>query len=254
MDDPDPIEINQQMTERPLLVVCLEKRSVPIYPLELWVTLRWGQVDEPRLKYMRSKRIACDNLTHLVHEDNPGDTLRVPKELVDIIITNDVSVVSFPPDEATIHHFVPLVANEAVQRLDYRPQVQAFGNGLDSSLTLGGTVIVVCTLEDEAQALGHESDLRGFAPDEEVQSNLAQTIVLGHVVHCLSPAIHGHLQTLLVCVAVFPFRGLEPLQARILDVTDCVIEIQLGGEVPFSVICVFAAYVVCMQGQQGLVR
>ena len=96
---------------------------------------------------------------HLVHEDNPGDTLWVPKELVDIIITNDVCVVSFPPDKVTIHHFVPLVANEAVQRFDYGPQVQAFENGFDCSLTLGGMVIVVCTLEDEAQALRHELEL-----------------------------------------------------------------------------------------------
>ena len=40
MDDPDPIEINQRMIKRLLLVVCFEKRPVLIYPLELWVTLR----------------------------------------------------------------------------------------------------------------------------------------------------------------------------------------------------------------------
>lgn len=75
-------------------------------------------------------------------------------------------MIPLPPDELAIHDLVTLVANESVERFDNCAQVKSFRNGIDSILALRGSVVVVRTLEDEAQALWNEAHLRSLPPTQ----------------------------------------------------------------------------------------
>ena len=48
--------------------------------------------------------------------------------------------------------------------------------------------------EDEAEAFGNKSDLRCFSPAKEVKGYLTHAVILGHVVHCLTPTFEGTSQ------------------------------------------------------------
>jgi hypothetical protein len=144
-----------------------------------------------------------------------------------------------------------------VQGLDNCPQVQSLGHRLDSILALGTAVVVVCALEDEAKAFGYESDLGSFTPAEQEEGNLAETIILAHIVHGLSPPSQGAIETLL-CTGflgslALTAGGLEALKAGVLDLTDGIIEIELSGKIPFAIVCVLTADVVGVQRQERLV-
>jgi len=49
VEDPDSIEVDQKMEERPSFVVGFEKGSVPVDFIKLHVPLRWWEVDQSRL-------------------------------------------------------------------------------------------------------------------------------------------------------------------------------------------------------------
>lgn len=108
------------------------------------------------------------NETDLVRQDDPGYALRVPKELVDVVVSDDGVVILLLFDKDTIVDFVRLVTNEAVEGSNDRAEVETLWDGLCAVLALWGAVIVVCTLEDEAEALWDESDLGCFTPAEEI--------------------------------------------------------------------------------------
>ena len=54
-------------------------------------------------------------------------------------------------------------------------------------MAIGREVVVISVFENKAEALGHESDLPCFSLVNEVTGNLTYTVVLGHVVHGLTP-------------------------------------------------------------------
>ena len=110
---------------------------------------------------------------HLVRKDDTGNSFRVPEQLIHVIVTNDLVVIPFPPYKFPLHHLVALIPDESVERLDDRPQVEALRYWLHPVLALRRAVVVVGALEDEAQALGHESHLCRFAPTEQVERDLA---------------------------------------------------------------------------------
>jgi hypothetical protein len=119
---------------------------------------------------------------------NPGDSLGIPEKLVDIIVTDNLVVISLSLQELAIDDFVRLIAQESVQRLDDASQVQSLRYGLHPVLTFGGSVVVVCTFEDEAETLWYESNLRRFTPTKEEEGDLSESIVLRHIVHRSPPS------------------------------------------------------------------
>jgi hypothetical protein len=153
--------------------------------------------------------------------------------------------------------FRTLKCDLPVQGLDNCPQVQSLGHRFDSILALWATIVVVCALEDEPKALGDESDLGGLTPAEQEEGNLAETIVLAHVVHSLSPPPQGAIETFLcpglLAPLAFTAGGLEALKAGVLDLTDGIIKIELSSKIPFTIVCVLTADVVSVQGQERLV-
>ena len=50
VNDPDTVEVHQEVGRGTLLEVCLEEDAVPIDPVELHEPLRWWQVDQARLE------------------------------------------------------------------------------------------------------------------------------------------------------------------------------------------------------------
>jgi hypothetical protein len=155
--------------------VGFEKDAIPLYLAETSVALCGGQVDE----------------TLTAAEDDFCETFGVPEELVDVVVANDFGMVLFLADELAIDDFVALVTHEPVEWLDDGLEIEAFLDGLDPVLALWTAVVVVCTLENEAQALWNESDVAGLAPEQEVEGNLPETVVLTHVVHGISPPVEG---------------------------------------------------------------
>ena len=125
--------------------------------------------------------------------------------------------------------------------------------GIDAILALGRAVVIIRTFEDEAEALGNESDLSGFSPAEKIEGNLTHAIILGHIVHCLTPPFKGASQRLLGMVAPTATLRAETLKSWILSVTNSIVEIKLGGKVPLAVICVLPPDIVRVEGEKRLV-
>lgn len=135
-------------------------------------------------------------MTHVVVEHDTSETLWIPKELVNVVVADDLVVVSFPTDEFAIDGLVALITHELVERLDDCLEVEALLDGLYGILTLWTAVVVVGTLEDEAKTFWDEADVSGLTPTEKIEGNLAKTVVLAHVVHGVAPAIEGAVEVL----------------------------------------------------------
>jgi len=163
------------MPSRSFLIVGFEKDTIPLYLAEACVPLCGGQVDE----------------TLTAAEDDFCKTFGVPEELVDVVVANNVGMVLFLADEFAVHDFVTLVTHKPVEGFDDGLEVKTFLDGLYPVLALWTSVVVVCTLENEAQALWNESDVACLTPEQEVEGNLPETVVLTHVVHRISPPVEG---------------------------------------------------------------
>ncbi len=50
--------------------------------------------------------------------NNPSNAFRVPEELIDIVVTYNLVVVFFPPDELAILDLVTLVTDEPVSGIN----------------------------------------------------------------------------------------------------------------------------------------
>jgi hypothetical protein len=163
-------------------------------------------------------------------------------------------VISFPTDEFAIDGLVTLIAHELVERLDECLEVETLLDGLYGVLTLWTAVVIVGTLENEAKALWDEADVSGFTPTEKIEGDLAKTVVLAHAVHGVAPAVEGAVEVLRTCsFDGAAFDASETLEAGVLGVTDSIVEIELGGEIPLAIVCMLTANVVCMEGEEGLV-
>jgi hypothetical protein len=162
-------------------------------------------------------------------------------------------VIAFSPYKLAVHSLIALITNEAIQWLNNRTQVEAFWHGVDTTLALGRAVVVVRTLEDKAETLGDESNLSRLSPAEKIKGYLTHAVILGHVVHCLTPAFEGTGEGLLRVVAAAAAFRAEALETRVLSMANGIIKIKLGGKVPLAVICMLTANIVGMEREKCLV-
>ena len=135
---------------------------------------------------------AADN-THLVCQDNLCDPLWVPEELVHIIVSDDALVILLLLDKDSVYDLVLLVPDEPVEWSDDRSQVETLWHRLYTVLTLWRAVVVICALEDEAQALWDKADLGSFSPTQQVERQLTDAVVVAHVGHSLAPSVGSAL-------------------------------------------------------------
>ena len=62
------------------------------------------------------------------------------------------------------------------------------------------------------------------------------------------------MQGLLGCMLVTPLDGSEALKARVLSMTDSVVQVKLRRKVPFTVVRMLAANVIRMESEECLIR
>jgi len=84
-------------------------------------------------------------------------------------------------------------------------------------LTFGTPVVIVRALENEAQAFRREADIPGFAPTQEIEGNLANAV---------APPMENVVERFDTTVLTI----FQSLQARILGLSDGVIEMKLRSE------------------------
>jgi len=164
-------------------------------------------------------------------------------------------MVAFPPNELSINDFIALISHEAVYGLDDMRQVQALWNWVGSVLTLGTAVVVVCAFEDEAHALGHKTNITTLSPAQQVEGQLTETIIVAHVVHGVSPTVQGAIQRLATCgLDGAALDTSQSLKTRVLGLPNGVVKIELGGKVPFPIVCMLTTDVISVEGEEGLIR
>jgi hypothetical protein len=152
MDDPDTVEVNQQMEPRTRFTVGLEEALLPVDVLELDISFGRWNIDE----------------LALILEYDTVDTLRVPEKLVTIVVTNNVLVVTLSANVHSVRNLVALISQILVQRGDNVVQEGELLDRLNKGLTSGGVEVIVRAFEDEAQALGHETNLVSFTPAKKI--------------------------------------------------------------------------------------
>ncbi|KAH3679223.1 hypothetical protein WICPIJ_008692 [Wickerhamomyces pijperi] len=186
-------------------------------------------------------------------DNSPYDTFWVPEQLVDIIVTDNLVVVTFTLDVTAIDNFVDLGSDVSVQRSDDSVQVVTFRDWLDSLLTGWRIQVVQGTLEDETETFWSESDLVGFTPTQQVQSDMTDTFQWGQGVHLGLPLEVGRFQRVVTFQSVQGFFGVVGLLNDLLGLlglllglsglsgkltklhvseTNLVVKIQLGSKVP----------------------
>lgn len=154
-------------------------------------------------------------------------------------------MVPLPSHELALDEFIALVPDETIQRFDDGPQVVALGQAVDVTLALGRAIVIVRALEDEAETLRNKANLSTLAPAQQIECNLPKAVILGHVVHCTPPAIHGVAEGLFGSGAlVGTTPGSKAVESRILELSDDIVKIELGGKVPFTVVGLLSTDVV----------
>jgi hypothetical protein len=83
-------------------------------------------------------------------EDNTCKALGIPEQLVDIVVANNLIMVSFPPHKLAVHDFITLIPYKPVERLNDGLQIYALRNRIGPILTLGTSVVVVGTFKNKA--------------------------------------------------------------------------------------------------------
>ena len=251
VNNPDTVEVDKHVEPRATLPVGLEEALLPVDILELEVTLSGRNVHQ----------------LALVLENDAVDTLGVPKELVAVIVTDNLLVISFATDVNTFVDLVTLIAAVAIQRGDDVVEEGELLNRFDHVLAGGRVQVVIGALEEEAQTLGHEADLVGLAPDQKIKGELSHTVMLRHPVHTSLPTEFSRLQRVVTLQLLKDFGFvlglvtlgllLGALQAALLALevgeTDGIIQIQMGSEIPLAVVCVVATNVIGMERKKGLV-
>ena len=136
--------------------------------------------------------------------------------MVDVIITDDLCMVPFFANKLAINDFISLIAYEAIERLDDGFKIEAFWDGIHLVLALRATVVVVGAFENEAQTFRDETNVSSLAPAQEVKSDLTETVVLAHVVHCIPPAVESSVERFRTDVLGTTLDTFEALKTRVL--------------------------------------
>ena len=160
MDDPNSVEVDEQMQKCPFLVIRLEECAIPVDTVETHKTPCWWNIDKTSLTKGDQHIDPCHKrLTYLVCEHNVSNSLWIPEQLVHITVTNAI-MTTFSLHKLSINGLIALITNEAVKGLNNCTKVEAFWDGIDAILAIRRAVIVIRAFEDKAEARGNESDLR----------------------------------------------------------------------------------------------
>ncbi|EEQ37576.1 hypothetical protein CLUG_01699 [Clavispora lusitaniae ATCC 42720] len=106
------------------------------------------------------------NQTSTVSEHNSRNTLWVPEQLINIIVTNNLIVVLFTLDKSSLVNFVYLRSQESVDRCDCSVQIVTLWDWFSSLLTLWRQQVVHSSLINVAKTFRSETHLVGLSPQQ----------------------------------------------------------------------------------------
>ena len=167
VNDPDTIKVGGHVEPGSSFFVGFEEDFLPLDLTEFEESLAGRDVDE----------------ASFISQDDSFDTLRIPKQLVDIVVSNNIIVIFFSSNIFALENFVSLISDVQVNWSDDIVEIVTFLERLVARLTFGRTKIVVATFEDEAETFRNETDLICFTPTTQIQSELPCTIMLRHLIH-----------------------------------------------------------------------
>ena len=131
---------------------------------------------------------------YMVVKNNLSETFWIPKELVDVVVTNNLGVILFLSYKFTVQDFITLIAHKTVEGFDDSFKVETLANWFDPVLTFWTAIVVICTFENETKTLWDKADVSSLAPAQEVECNLTKAIIVAHVVHGVSPAVKSGIE------------------------------------------------------------
>ena len=257
VDDPDTVEVDERVEPCSRFFVSLEEDLLPVHLAKLLVSFSRRNIDQARL----------------VLENDTLDTFRVPEELIDVVVADDVFVVLLAANVFAVIYLVTLITEEVVQWRNNVVQKGALFDRLHAVLASRRMVKVVGALVDEAESLGTEPNLISLTPAEQVESNLANSVVLRHAVHARFPAILGGFQAVVALESAQSFLLIVRVLTSLsfgsfasftspavsfaefhVGKTNRIVEIEMSCEVPPSVVGILSTNVVRVQRQKSLVR
>ena len=77
----------------------------------------------------------CD--VYLVRQYNPRNSFRIPEQLVNVVITNNLIMVLLSSHILAVNQFVALVTDEAIKRFENCAKILALRNRVQTILTFG---------------------------------------------------------------------------------------------------------------------
>src|SRR5690606_20557275 len=182
MNDPDTTEVGDVVEPRTIFAKGFEEDLIPVHFFKLRPSFSRRHVDQSRL---------------VVHNDSL-DTFGIPEKLIHIVITDNLVMILFASNVLSVLNLVALITTVLIQWSNYFVQVCSLSYWLDLLLAFWTVIVILGTLVDEAQQLRHETDLIGFTPAQKVQRDLANTLMLRHLVHLALPSVFGSLQSIII--------------------------------------------------------
>ena len=92
---------------RPFLIILLEECTIPVDMVDTYKTLCWWNINKTSLTKGDQHIDPCHKrLTYLVCEHNASDALWIPEQLVHIIVTNDVIMITSSPHKLSINGLI----------------------------------------------------------------------------------------------------------------------------------------------------
>ncbi|KAG9099730.1 hypothetical protein FS749_000523 [Ceratobasidium sp. UAMH 11750] len=143
MNNPDAAQVNKQLYDHALLVIGLDKRILPVDWCEFHEALRGRNINQARFVARR----------------DAGNAFRVPEQLVDAVVSDNILVVLLAANKLALLDLVPLVAQELVDRFNDGVEVESLWSPLGAVMAFGRAMVVAGALEDEAHALERKTKI-----------------------------------------------------------------------------------------------
>jgi len=218
VNDPDTIEVGGHVEPGTRFFVGFEEDFLPFDLTEFEESLTWGDVDK----------------TGLVLQNDSFDSLRIPEQLIYIVVSDDLVVISFASDVFAIVNLVALIAHVLIERGNDIVEIIPFLERFVARLTFRRAKIIVATFEDEGKTFRNKTNLIGLTPTTQIQRKLPCTIMLRHLIHLCLPTILGGFKTI-VALQFFKCTFIDLSLTGFLGSCSCLASTFIGMSAEFDV-------------------
>ena len=167
VNDPDTIEVGGHVEPGTRFFVGFEEDFLPFDLTEFEESLTCGNIDD----------------SGLVLQNDSFDALRIPEQLIYVVVSDDFVVISFASNVFAVINLVALTPDILIERGNDIVEIVPFLERFVARLTFRRAKIIVATFEDEAKTLRYKTNLICFTPTTQIQCKLPCTIMLRHLIH-----------------------------------------------------------------------